>query len=280
MISYRRIVFIFFIICCLPVIMGFVYSLLYSYGLTGLMSKGFTLEHWRRLWAVGSLFSTLTYSFYLTATSLFLSILIALIISWEFLHKTLTARAQIFLILPLLMPPLIVGFSWYQILSPSGVFSRSAMALGAIDQMEQFPRLVNDRFSIGIIISQVFMVFPVFTLLFTALSKREHLSEYLMISGTLGATKWQSIRRIYLPIILNKSRAIISIYGLFLLGSYEVPLLLGRSSPQTISIFIVEKLTMFNLNDLPLGHAMIVSYCILLIIFMRIFIPKNLERWV
>ena len=50
------------------------------------------------------------------------------------------------------------------------------------------------------------------------------------------------------------------------MGAYEIPLLLGQSSPQMISVLILEKLQRFNLGDIPVAYSMAVWYAAICII--------------
>jgi putative spermidine/putrescine transport system permease protein len=83
------------------------------------------------------------------------------------------------------------------------------------------------------------------------------------------------LRFIYIPLLILKVRNIILLYAIFLLGTFEVALLLGRSQPRTISIYITEKLTKFNLQDIPLGHSMAVLYLILVFALISILLRKR-----
>jgi putative spermidine/putrescine transport system permease protein len=95
------------------------------------------------------------------------------------------------------------------------------------------------------------------------LYQNEKLDELETTAKTLGAGSLQIIFRIELPILLRRMFPILALYFIFFLGAYEIPLILGQSSPQMISVLIVEKLQRFNLADIPVAHAMVVWYSLI-----------------
>jgi putative spermidine/putrescine transport system permease protein len=90
--------------------------------------------------------------------------------------------------------------------------------------------------------------------------KTERVVEYQQLASTFAASKWQSIMKVSVPIVLQKALPNIILYFIFIFGAFEVPLLLGRSNPETISVLAVRKLQRFNLLDIPQGYAIAVLY--------------------
>lgn len=266
------------VLCVGPLLLGVGYSLLYSFGMIGLLSEGFTLVHWQRLWQSSGAISSLIYTLLLSIVSLLLALAAALAVAWRSLQPG-SGRLPAALFLPLLFPPLIAAFGWYYVLSPAGILSRLAVGSGLIGGLEDFPRLVNDAWSVGIVLTHIFLVYPVFSLLFVAQSRKERLPAMWALARNLGSTRWQFVRSILLPLLLQKTRPVVVLYGLFLLGSYEVPLLLGRTAPQTVSLFITEKLSRFNLLDIPVGHAMAVVYSLMVLGIIAFGVGKKPWSW-
>ncbi|MEZ4774489.1 MAG: hypothetical protein R3D00_14995 [Bacteroidia bacterium] len=265
---------LFVLLTVVPLILGLGYSLLYSLGLVGLLNHGFTLEHWQKLVQDQSIFTTFGYNLYITATSLVFILALALFFSrWLMLYHHKGFYGSLFL--PLTFPPLIAAFSWYYLLSPAGILSRICYWLGLTEGVNDFPRLVNDFLSAGIIITHIFLVFPLFTILFFHQSKKERVAELEAMACTLGSTKGRFFREIYIPLLLKKTAPFILLYGIFLFGAYEVPLLSGRSSPRMVTVFITEKMTRFNLLDIPQGHAMAVLYSLVVIVITLVFTRKS-----
>lgn len=239
------------------------------------MNKGFTLEHWGALLQNSAAFYSLWYTLLLAFVSLLLAVSIALAIAWTTVNRSGQSGTLTFLFLPLLMPPLIAGFAWYFLLSPTGFLARVLWNLGILPSWESMPRMVNDTWGIGIIVTHVFLVFPLFTLLFMALVRKVQMKNLLTQSQNLGANKLAFFWKVYVPVLLWKSKPFLWLYGVFLIGTYEVPLLLGRSTPQTLSVFISDKLMRFDLATIPVAHAMAVLYSLLVLVVITVFIRKK-----
>ncbi len=267
----------FVLICLLPLLMGFVYSLGYSLGVFGLMNEGFTLDHWLRLFASKDAWSSLVYTFVITVVSIGLVIVLAAFLSRAFTGQKRAAFTQKALLLPLLFAPVIAGFAWYYVLSPAGVLSRLSHALGLTKDLSSFPRMVNDDWSIGILLVHVFLVLPIFTFLFTAQAKSMNLLEMNKLATSLGSSRLQCFTKLWLPALVKRFKLLIVLYAIFFVGTYEVPLILGQSSPRVLTVFISEKLTKFSLNDIPLGHCMAVFYSACIFVVLRLFLhrPKS-----
>lgn len=272
----HSVVILFIAIAVLPVLCGFIYSLLYSVGLAGLLGKGFTLEHWEKLLASGDGLRSIGYTFYLTITTTALSMIMAFAYAWYHFRQP-NERSVSKLYLPLLFPPLIAGMAWYFVLSPSGLLSRWAYAIGMVNSVDGFPRVVNDDYSLGIILTQFFLVFPIFTLLFLNISKKENLRELYRTALHLGGDKRYFFKNIFFPILWSKGKWVIVLYAIFLMGTYEVTLILGQTNPRTITVFIMEKLSKYNLSDIPQAHAMSVLYSTMMLLFMMLLF--RLKKW-
>ncbi|MEY3444881.1 MAG: hypothetical protein RLZZ519_3162 [Bacteroidota bacterium] len=246
-----------------PMAAGFTYSLLYSLGLAGLLGKGFTLRHWETLLTSSEIWSSLGYALTVTLISLALMLLLALPVAYLLHFKPSSRGMYASLFFPLTIPPLVAGFAWYQIMSPAGLLSRGSHSLGLTDGVEGFPRWVNDFANVGVLTTHVFLLFPFFTLVFLSVAKKENLSGLRSISATLGASPSQFFFRIFTPLLLRRSSSLLLLYGVFLFGMYEVPLLLGRSTPRAVTVLIVDKVSKFDLSGIPVGHAMAVLYTLL-----------------
>ena len=120
--------------------------------------------------------------------------------------------------------------------------------MGLIDRASQFPDLVNDPYAIGIVLAFVTMVLPFFVLLFAQVYKNENIAALGALARSLGAGKGQVLRKVSLPLLLRKTRTLVGLYFVFLLGAYEVPLLLGRESPQMLSVLIIRELRQYDLG--------------------------------
>jgi len=250
--------------CILPLSASVTYALLYSLGLTGMLSEGFTLSNWIQIFR-GEFFQSMIYSVWIAFCSAFFTVLLAMVLLFtarKYLNKPNVYRS---LFLPLTIPPIVLAFVIFQLYSGGGILSRVAWHLGLISDLSQFPALVQDPYGIGIILAHIFLVFPFFLLVLLNLFENEKLDELASVASTLGASSKDIIFRLQIPILLKSIFPLLALYFIFFLGAYEIPLVLGQSSPHMITVLIIEKLQRFNLADIPVAYAMAVWYSIICI---------------
>ncbi len=269
--------FLFFTI--VPLGAGLFYALLYSLGLVGAMNSGFTLLHWQRVLSDGSFWFSLLTSASVAAVSLSISLVFAMFFC-IFIHKKNihhSSSAIYHFYLPLSMPPIIAAFLTFQFLGNSGMVSRIFYHIGLIQNIENFPELVSDKWYIGVIVTQVLMTFPFLTLLFLSFYKKLNISQLSQLSKTLGATESQTQSRVVIPILLQNAQPNLLLFFIFLMSSYEIPLLLGRQSPMMLSVLISQKFRKFDLADIPQAYVMTVIYAIV-VMFLVVFIIKKQRK--
>lgn len=255
---------IFILFAAVPVLLGFGYALLYSFGLTGILSDGFTTEYWEKTLLASEFWKSLGFSLFVAlivmTISLFFSIWI--VISWtKNLYKGLLSYVTY---LPLAFPAIVMAFFSFQLLSKSGFISRIVFNLGWIDDLSQFPDWTNDAYGVAIIFSLCLLITPFFIILYSNLYQNERIAELKALAQTLGAHKNQITTKIIVPILLKKSAFTIMLFLIFVMGTYEIPLLLGRQDPSMLSVFIIQKLQKFNLVDIPQAYAVSVIYILLI----------------
>jgi putative spermidine/putrescine transport system permease protein len=263
----------------LPLVAGLAYALAYSFGLVGVLNKGFTLENWEILFSTSEVYISILYTSWLAFASLSICIFISLAVVLAFPSKFKSGIFSYLVYMPLAFPSIVAAFFFFQFLSNAGILARFCYQLGIISQMSDFPNLVNDSYHIGIISTQTFLSLPFFILLYASLYQAEKLEDFQKLAYALGASKKQTIFKISIPILLKRSLPSIIIYFIFKLGSYEVPLLLGKSSPETISVLAVRKLQKFNLLDIPQGYAVAVIYAFLVLLLLFIAFKKSKHQY-
>lgn len=254
---------LFLLLIAVPLILAFGYAALYSVGLAGILHRGWTLEHWAQTLSSPEVGSSFLFSFYVAATTLFITLTISLLLALDFQKHAQGRWFSTVFYFPLAIPAVVASFFTFQVLSKAGVLSRVFFHLGVIGGLEQFPDLINDRFGIGIIATHVMMSLPFFTIVFTNLYESEKIEELHQLSQTLGATSIQASWRVGIPILFRRAFPTIILYFIFVFGSYEIPLLLGRQSPQMISVLMIRKLQRFNLMDIPTAYSIAMMYLIL-----------------
>lgn len=261
----------------LPLVLGIGYALLYSFGIVGTLNTGFTFSYWQQLFDSSEVWISFAYSALISGISIILCTLISLWVALKYHTYFSMGPLSYFIYLPLAFPSMVAAFFFFQLLSGAGFLARIAYQTGVITTINQFPDLINDRLALGIIITQTFLSCPIFILLYTNLIKSERLESFSALAGSLGATPKEFTFRIAIPLLLQKSLPTLLLYFIFKLGAYEIPLLLGRSNPQTISVLAISKLQRFNLYDIPQGYAIAVLYTIVVLTLLIIAI-KNTRK--
>ena len=145
-------------------------------------------------------------------------------------------------LLPLPIPHLVAGVLGLMILGQSGLIGRVAFALGLVQVPADVPALVYDRAGIGLILTLAWKEFAFLVLVaWSALAERGVALEEA--ARTLGASAWQTFRRITLPVLLRATMPAAVAVFTFVLGSFEVAALLAPSDPLPLPVLTLERYT-------------------------------------
>ncbi|MEO1652378.1 MAG: ABC transporter permease subunit [Bacteroidota bacterium] len=262
-------IFLFLILTVLPLLAGVGYALGQSLGLIGIKAKGWSLIYWERAFREPEWLYSLAYSGAISLVSVGLALLMALF-SCLGLKKYHQSAWRLLFYLPLAVPTIVAAFFTFQLLSGGGWVARVAFALGLISGPENFPELVQDPWSVGIILSHLMLAFPFFTLLLMNIYQSEKIDQLSQLAATLGANSGQRILRVEIPLLLKGAYPVILMYLIFIIGSYEIPLLLGRQSPRMISILTLDKLQSYDLGARPLAYVYALMYAFFVLILLLV----------
>ena len=138
------------------------------------------------------------------------------------------------------------------LIAPSGLVARLFSQLFGIDMQSSFPVLVNDRWSVGIILVYIWKEIPFITLMLLAVLKNMG-NELLEVGATLKATPFQRFRFIILPIIRPSLNASCCIVFAFTFGAFEIPYLLGQTYPLTLPVWAYKNYSDIDLLARPEG---------------------------
>lgn len=275
--TQRIIVAVFITMSLVPLLSGYTYALLYSFGLTGLLNSEFTLHYWKSLFLQHQLLKHLWFSIYTAAISMLFSLIVAFYFAYQLLHQP---RIWIIksLLLPVFFAPISAAFIFNYLLSSTGIISRICFALGWINSYNDFPIFTQDKLGVGIIIPHIFLLFPLFSLLFYNIAKKENLMALKDLSLNLGASSKKFVFKIFIPILLKKTEPIILLYFIFFIGAYEIPLYLGTQSPQMLTVWIADLYRKFDLNSMGTAYAIIVLYASFVLVLLSIYLLKRKNK--
>ena len=254
------------LLCGGSVALALLLALAHSVGALGWPPRAsFDSSGWRALLADDGFWLSCGYSLALTTVTLALALALALLLLAAFgerLRHGWLARA---LFLPLAVPPVVAALLGFTFLSDSGLLSRITHALGWTATPAAFPALIFDAGGRGIVITHLALVTPLFTLVFDRMHQQLRVPLLMQQAKALGASRYQAWRRVALPLLLREARPVIAVYGVALLGAYELPLLLGAAHPSMVSVTIQRALGGYDLAQRPYGYAMASVYLALLI---------------
>jgi putative spermidine/putrescine transport system permease protein len=251
------------VIVTLPVVWIIGYSALYSLGVIGRFRSGLTFMHWREAFAGQRVGISIVYSSLVAGVVVGLSTLLSLGLTMLLRRHRNDRRVLVALSIPMATPVVVIAFLVYQIFNPGGMLSRLAFHVGVIESPTDFPTLVNDVWSLGIVMAGLFGVVPLLTIFFLNAWSVTKVDRFLLLAESLGANRWQSRMMIIVPMLLNRGRSVILLMFLIQFGSYEVPLLLGRQSPQMMSVLTQRRFGQFDLSQRPQAFVIATAYLML-----------------
>ena len=259
----------------LPVVWVFGYSVCYSLGAIGFLSQGWTGDYWVRAFTGQRLLESALYSLFVativTGGSLFLSL--SLVCWMEAWRKQ--ARLMALLCIPLSTPAGVLGFLVLQILSRGGVLSRGLHHLGLCRSPIDFPVLVNDAYSVGLILALMSGTCPLLMLYFLRIWQTARVDDYVQLATRLGAASGQALRRVAVPMLLRRSHGLLMLTFAWNFGAWEIPLLLGSQSPRMMSVLIQQSAGQYAPEDRPLAFVFSTVYLMIVGIATAVFVARR-----
>jgi putative spermidine/putrescine transport system permease protein len=146
----------------------------------------------------------------------------------------------------LAFPHMIWAIGLLLLLSQGGLLARWAASLGLISIPAEFPVLVRDKYGIGIILSYIGKEVPFLALLVISVLRTQP-EGYQLVAENLGASRWQRIRYVTLPLVAPVLLSGSLLAFAYIFSAYEVPALLGVNYPRMLPVLA---LRFFNDPDL------------------------------
>ncbi len=217
--------------------------------------QSITFDHFQTIFTDPDFNGSITLTLYISLTSTLLAASISIALALAIIHWAAKNRIVNFILeIPLTVPHLVVAVSILLLLSPAGMFSRLLASFGLLSSPSAFPLLINDDYSIGIIVVYVWKEVPFIT--FMLLSVLTNLGPELNEAGaTLRASMLQRFRYITLPVIGPSLGAACLIVFAFTFGAFEVPYLLGKTYPVSLPVWAYKNYSDIDLLARPEGIA-------------------------
>lgn len=233
-----------------------------------------SFDYYKEILRDTSFLKSLIFSLKTSFISTFIAVVVGVLLAYLLTKDKYSKLRMTILNLPVVMPHIVVVFFIVTIFSQSGIISRILYNLGIISDSSQFINLISDKNGIGIIMVYLYKGIPYVVL--TTYNILKNINDKLEIVATnLGASKFQTFRYITLPLAMPSIMSCFIILFAFSFGSYEVPFLIGPSTPKTLSVLAYNNYISsdFNQKALSMVINMILSGIsfILLIIYNKIF---------
>jgi len=156
--------------------------------------------------------------------------------------------------LPITIPHLVAAVGIALVVSQTGLGARLAAALGLIGEPRDFPALLYDEYSAGIILTYVWKEVP-FVALVVLASLRGVAADLEDVARTLGASAWQRFWYVVFPVISPAVVAASLIVFAFTFGAFEVPYLLGKTYPTILPVMAYNEYRDIDLAARPVAMA-------------------------
>lgn len=241
-------------IFAMGLILGFFQSLGY-FPVIGL--KDITLKYYKEVLLDSSFIDSFKFSLYISLVSSVLAVVFGVLLAYSiFQSKHRKGIQEIIYKLPIIVPHSIAALLVYNMLSQSGVLARILFHLGLISEQTEFSSLIFDQNGIGIIVTYLWKEIPFIAMIvYTVLSNiNEKLSEAAL---NLGANRRQVFFRIILPLIMPSVLSSFIIIFAFSFGAFEVPYLLGPTTPKTLPVKAYIEYTNPDLTHRP--YTMVIN---------------------
>lgn len=165
-----------------------------------------------------------------------------------------SALSQTILRIPITIPHALVALFLITMVSQTGLIARIAAQAGLISTPSEFPLMLYTPDGTGIILAYVVKELP-FVAFFTLALMRSISNRLGEAAQTLGASPLRAFFSITLPLslpVILKAAFIIFIYSY---ASYELPLLLGATTPKAFPLVAYQLYTNPDLTQKPLAYA-------------------------
>lgn len=203
-------------------------AVLLSLSPSGSTRGGLGLDAWRTVLADPAFRDAATFSLRLAVVSTVLSAILAVALAAALRGRRL---AQALFTLPVLVPHLLVAVLAVFWLAPGGLADR---LLGGLPV-----QLVRDGPGWGVVLVYLYKEVPFLALLVLAAWDRE-VDTRAEAAAVMGADRWARFRFVVWPAIRTPLSVGSLIVAAFVFGSFEVPLLVGPSTPQTVATYALD----------------------------------------
>jgi len=229
-----------------------------------------SLDTYREVLSGGDFLDSFLLTVYIAGVSTAVSTVLAVLAAMTLRRSSGRLSAVVFQ-LPITIPHLLAAVGIALVVSQTGLGARLAAALGLIGQPREFPALLYDRYSAGIILTYVWKEVP-FVALVVLAALRGVAGELEDVARTLGANTWQRFWYVVFPVISPGIVAASLLVFAFTFGAFEVPYLLGRTYPTILPVMAYNEYKDVELSARPVAMAINVLISLFTAIFAALYL--------
>lgn len=236
--------------------------------------ESLTCDYYREVLRDENFLKSLLFSLRTSFISTFLSVVLGVLLAFALTNSKHSKIRSYLLNLPVIVPHIVVVLLMITLFSQSGIVSRVLYNLKIIDDSSKFSIVLSDSKGLGIILVYLWKGIP-FTAI-TTYNILKTINEKLeKVSINLGANRWQSFRYIALPLAMPSIISSFIILFAFSFGSYEVPFLIGPSTPKALPVYAYVSYISSDLgqraNSMVINVVLSTISMILLLVYNKIF---------
>src|SRR6056297_2804361 len=238
-------------------------------GLTG--GGGFTLGHFKTIFMDPRLRVSVLHTLMIALIASTLSVVGGTLFAlglWM-LPRRLRGIALVYK-LPIILPHLTAAFIVMVLLSRSGVAASVAHRFGLITGITDFPDLLYGDSKFGLITAYVWKEAPFAALLVVSVLGKLNFN-YVHTARMLGAGRWFTFRNVIYPHIAPVVDTSFIILFLYTLGAFDIPFVIGGSSPRMLSITVYNLYFRRGLEARPQALALLTLLFAFSLIFVVLF---------
>ena len=234
-----------------------------------------SFEAYREVLGSKDFLDSLLLTVYVAGVSTVLATALAVLAALALRHSPGRISSVVFQI-PITVLHLVDAVGIALVVSQSGLGARLAAVLGLIGEPADFPALLYDRYSIGVILTYVWKEVPFIALVVLA-GLRGVAAELEEAAKTLGANAWQRFWYVIFPVIAPGVVAASLIVFAFTFGAFEVPYLLGQDYPTMLPVTAYKEYRSIELADRPMAMTINVLIALITAIFAAAYLRLSRE---
>lgn len=213
---------------------GFIKTIIISFGFYKEIGiSEFTTKYYREIFTSKGFLNSLFFTFKFAAISSILAVIIGLFMAYGiYFYKK---KSSFSLNIPMIIPHMIVVVILLNLFSEAGLFSRILANIGIIDSPHKFVPLFYTKSAIGIILVYIFKGVPFAAVVFLNGINKIGMEQF-SAARNLGATESYAFYHIYYKRVKSSLLKVLLILFTFSMSSYEVPYLIGPTTPRALAV--------------------------------------------